>query len=223
MSALTANAELLFGLLALQTGLIQQGQLEAALRAWTEDRSRPLADHLLALGYLNTARLAALDTLAALHVEAHNGDLERSLAAIPAGISTRTTLTDLGNPDIDATLDRLRPAGDSTEPGSFASQIAGYPIDPTTCNAQRHQVLREHARGGLGTVFVALDRELNREVALKQIGDRHADDPTSRAAFFSRPRSPADSNTRELSRSTAWAPTPTAGPITPCGSSAATA
>ena len=31
---------------------------------------------------------------------------------------------------------------------------------------------------------MALDAELNREVALKQILDRHADDPTSRARFL---------------------------------------
>ena len=42
-----ADRHLLFGLLALQTGIIDQGQLVAAFQAWTLDKLRNLADILV--------------------------------------------------------------------------------------------------------------------------------------------------------------------------------
>ena len=48
----------------------------------------------------------------------------------------------------------------------------------------RFRILRPHAQGGLGEVFVAEDGEVRREVALKQIQDQYADDPGSRGRFL---------------------------------------
>lgn len=51
MSA-AADRHLPFGLLVLQNGLIDQAQLVAAFQAWTREKARPPADHLVARGDL---------------------------------------------------------------------------------------------------------------------------------------------------------------------------
>jgi hypothetical protein len=111
-----ADHHLLFGLLALHNGLIDQGALVAAFQAWTRDKARSLADHLVARGDLDANARAGLDAIVALHIEKH-GDVERSLGAVPAGKSTRESLARLGDPDIDGTLNHVASGHGSTENG----------------------------------------------------------------------------------------------------------
>jgi tRNA A-37 threonylcarbamoyl transferase component Bud32 len=177
------SRDLLFGLLALQNGLINQVQLVAAFQAWTLDKARALADHLIAHGHLNDAQRAVVEAMADLHVAKH-GDVERSLAAIPAGRSTQESLARLGDPDIDGTLAHVRPPSTQHDGEADAERTASYSVGSATSDGLRFRVLRPHARGGLGAVFVALDTELHREVALKQILDKHADDPVSQQRFL---------------------------------------
>jgi serine/threonine-protein kinase len=180
MVAIAADRNLLFGLLALQNGLINQVQLVAAFQAWTLDKARGLADHLVGRGDLDADDKSAVDELVARHIRKHGGDVEKSLAAIPAGRSTRDSLARVDDPDVKHTLARL--GSPSTQHDD--DRTATYAVGTVTSAGQRFRLLRPHARGGLGAIFVALDSELHREVALKQILEDHADDPTSRQRFL---------------------------------------
>src|SRR5262249_2574328 len=81
--------------------------------------------------------------------------------------------------DTTADAERTGPHVEAKNPGQGEA-----PADQEAAPAAgRVRVLRFHKEGGLGKVFVARDVELHREVALKEIQGRHADNPDIRARF----------------------------------------
>ena len=107
------DRHLLFGLLALQTGIISPEQLVLAFQAWARDKSKGLADHLKARGDLDDEDRAAVEALAARHLTRHGGDVEKSLVAVPANRSTHASLAAMGALEIEATLAQVTRARNS--------------------------------------------------------------------------------------------------------------
>ncbi len=141
---MSAHRNLLFGLLALQNGLINQAQLVAAFQAWMLDKNTSFADHLEVRGDLNGARRVLLEALAEVHLEAHGGDVDKSLAAVSADNSTRESLANLGDPDIEATLGHVGSGRGLTahDGPADAERTTDCSVGRSTSDGQRFRLLR---------------------------------------------------------------------------------
>jgi serine/threonine-protein kinase len=187
MPTSSADHDLLLGVLALHLDFLSREQLLNALKEWAADKGQPLAQVILRQNVLTDDELAALEALAQKHLGRHGQDVKKSLTSLPAFLSIREVLGEIaGEGFLDTVSHSLDASAGGDDPLRTWPSLAGAPdgVGKPTSAGRRFRVLRAHAKGGLGQVSVALDGELNREVALKEIQAKYADHPESRARFL---------------------------------------
>jgi serine/threonine-protein kinase len=183
-----SDRNLLFGILALQMDFISREALITSVSAWIRDKAKPLALILVEQGALPEARRALLEPLFEEHLRVHGDDPEKRLGSVSSLGSVRDALAAVADADVEASLDRVGAArdddADRTATWSAGQRTATWSAGQPTSPGARFRILRFHDRGGRGEVYIAHDEELAREVALKQIQVRYADDPEARSRFL---------------------------------------
>jgi serine/threonine protein kinase/tetratricopeptide (TPR) repeat protein len=174
---MSADRNLVFGILAVQSGFCTGPQLVEAMNEWVLAKHRPLGAVLLERGSLKQNEHDLIEALVALQLAKHDGDADKSLASLTPIPRLKAELRRIGDADVQQSLAAL-PSSRSEDPDHTRTHETG-----STGEAVRYRILRPHARGGLGEVFVARDEELGREVALKEIQSTHAHDHNSRDRF----------------------------------------
>jgi serine/threonine-protein kinase len=166
---MSAKRNLLLAILALQNNFLDRTQLLAAFNAWVADKSKSLGALLLEQKALSAEHHALLEALTAAHLAQHGDDADCSLAAVGSVGSARDELAKVADADVQASLAAIPPSGSRSPTGESVDSYATISVAEHAAEPGRFRILRPHASGGLGQVSVAFDRELNREVALKEI------------------------------------------------------
>ncbi len=212
MSSSDPANNLLFAYLALQNGLLQRDHFILAVNEWLQDKSRPIAEIAQQRQWLDEQSCTVIEQLMKVHLRSHNGNAEESIVAIRASLPADPEIENLSlqiiSGDGQTILPDSRPGSREDAPGDPAApglQATMPPSDagkgsarPSSAQVEEHyttlhtegdsifgrfRILRPHARGGLGQVLIAHDGELNREVAVKELLERHVDNENLMARF----------------------------------------
>jgi len=179
MSSASADRNLLFGVLAVQLDFVSREDLVAATSRWVLDKNLSLNEVFVEQGIISPEEASLVEGVVEQHLQRNDNDPRRSLHSIEAFEAVRSTLNNLADTEVRASVEYdtvgIPPSDPHSTQAAAPSEIAEH--------RGRFSVLRLHQKGGLGRVSIALDEELNREIALKEILPAHADNEENRTRF----------------------------------------
>ena len=145
------------------------------------------ADSFL-LSEMSEGERGVLESLAQFHLARHGDDPALGLEALRGTAANSSRLINRIQSDSSETHIVPSPSLQNSDTDQTRTFVSGSPIDQShsewrPTDSVRYEIIRPHAKGGLGEVFVARDRELNRDVALKEMQAKCLGDVGSRARF----------------------------------------
>ncbi len=167
------SAQIQYGLLAVEKGFLSQEALAELVQQWLVDSSQPssnplgLAEFLVKSGKITEQQF--LELTAEL-----DQTCEIPVPEIPAPEPATEVLP----------YDAPGSPSEGTIPWQSVPQAKPAPDLEQRDKNKRFKIVKKHASGGLGIVYVARDLQINRDVALKQIRADRRQDVLSESKFM---------------------------------------
>ncbi len=178
MSELIVEQALQLAILAYQNGLLTGPGLARVVDNWSARPSRDIVDLIIECGQGDSESIRASLILLATRA---SGGLSTRGALLAATVDLPSAHA--SDPDETGCISPL--TWDSGTPVPSKHREAGAPVtsDLGSSGGIRYTKENVHAKGGLGVVFIARDRELNRKVALKEIQEEQTKRPLAQERF----------------------------------------
>lgn len=157
---MNTDQNLLFGVLALQLDLIDVQQFAELCCMWAACKERGLADLLVERNWISADDRSEVQRLMDRKLRRKQGDVRQALSDA-AGPQIRDVLHGVGDAAVEQTLSELEPVPGFVRVSETAELAQG--------EISHYTLSRVQDQGGLGRVWLAFDKNLCRDVALKEI------------------------------------------------------